>query len=624
MGNPKSFKIPINSPLATTLKSSISHKLLEFLGNYTDDVLAEYITVLVCNGKHRNQARDDLEAFLGERSEEFVSWLWDLLLDYANQSNTSIVPLDPKGVTFSSPHDNDADMEYRAKRSRNFHNHGTSNDDGSPVISTEGFAAPSNDINTEKVSLLMSGNGMRSELEPVEDIYDDFLAHGCSGKDSFSVMPASGEERILYMDKYQKIVDSKAIDLPKKLFSPSKQPYPRRLQSSIADNPLPRQTSSANAYGRSLSPKVVTAVSHQYDKSRGSVWDRLGKPQKNTFERSKTVDAPGISIREQNGVFLDQSVPVLPSPTERHSKQEAPGLGNGAYNSGKCKKLESGVSNTGKLNGASNISRKRHFGESSTGPGNSSVSLVDKGNMDVQYKETSGDSKKTKLAEEVSEATFAQKMLDLKVRFHQLEREMCKLRSKHTDLKRGGKPDLSSSSGTLRHPEEDIEPRTVYVTNVHFAATKEALSNHFAKCGLVVNVVILTDETIAQPKRSAFITFASVESVNKALALSGTSFFSRTVKVFRKADMATGKSAPPQDAGMPVQARFTHIKGKIAVDRPLYSTPHLQWRRESIPTPSEPSASANIQEKSPSESSASANIQKKSTAGSGSQQPFPS
>lgn len=68
-----------------------------------------------------------------------------------------------------------------------------------------GFAAPSNDVNTEKVSLLMSGNGMRSELEPVEDIYNDFLAHGCSGKDSFSVMPASGEERILYMDKYQKV-----------------------------------------------------------------------------------------------------------------------------------------------------------------------------------------------------------------------------------------------------------------------------------------------------------------------------------------------------------------------------------------------------------------------------------
>ncbi|RVW17250.1 hypothetical protein CK203_069169 [Vitis vinifera] len=48
MGNPKSFKIPINSPLATALKSSISHKLLEFLGNYTDDVLA--ILWIECKG----------------------------------------------------------------------------------------------------------------------------------------------------------------------------------------------------------------------------------------------------------------------------------------------------------------------------------------------------------------------------------------------------------------------------------------------------------------------------------------------------------------------------------------------------------------------------------------------
>ena len=30
--------------------------------------------MLVCNGKHQNQAREDLEAFLGDRSEEFVSW----------------------------------------------------------------------------------------------------------------------------------------------------------------------------------------------------------------------------------------------------------------------------------------------------------------------------------------------------------------------------------------------------------------------------------------------------------------------------------------------------------------------------------------------------------------------
>ena len=30
--------------------------------------------MLVCNGKNQYQAREDLDAFLGEKTEEFVSW----------------------------------------------------------------------------------------------------------------------------------------------------------------------------------------------------------------------------------------------------------------------------------------------------------------------------------------------------------------------------------------------------------------------------------------------------------------------------------------------------------------------------------------------------------------------
>ena len=36
----KSFKMDRKSPMASSIKSSISRKLLQFLGNYTDDVLA--------------------------------------------------------------------------------------------------------------------------------------------------------------------------------------------------------------------------------------------------------------------------------------------------------------------------------------------------------------------------------------------------------------------------------------------------------------------------------------------------------------------------------------------------------------------------------------------------------
>lgn len=37
-------------------------------------VIKEYIVILVCNGKHQYQAREDLEAFLGNDSEKFVAW----------------------------------------------------------------------------------------------------------------------------------------------------------------------------------------------------------------------------------------------------------------------------------------------------------------------------------------------------------------------------------------------------------------------------------------------------------------------------------------------------------------------------------------------------------------------
>ena len=146
-------------------------------------------------------------------------------------------------------------------------------------------------------------------------------------------------------------------------------------------------------------------MTHKYDKPRVSVWDRLGNPLENRYERRITFVAPHISNRGQNGGGLHQSVQVLPFPSEGHSKEEAPRLDNSANNSGKYKKLESGVSSNGKLNGTTTIRRKRDFGESSTGSGISLVPLVGKGNMDLQYKETSGDPKRSKLVEEVLEAT---------------------------------------------------------------------------------------------------------------------------------------------------------------------------------------------------------------------------
>lgn len=125
------------------------------------------------------------------------------------------------------------------------------------------------------------------------------------------------------------------------------------------------------------------------------MWDRLGKPHETH-----------VSTTEQDGRGLHQSVQES-LPSEGH-KEGIPGLGNGLNNPGKYKKLEEGgVSGNGKLIGATTIRRKRDFGESTTGSGNSSVPLVSKGNMEIQHKETSGDPKRSKLAEEISEPTTA-------------------------------------------------------------------------------------------------------------------------------------------------------------------------------------------------------------------------
>ncbi|KAG2664336.1 hypothetical protein I3760_16G077700 [Carya illinoinensis] len=59
-------------------------------------------------------------------------------------------------------------------------------------------------------------------------------------------------------------------------------------------------------------------------------------------------------------------------------------------------------------------------------------------------------------------------------------------------------------------------------------------------------MVILPDEATSRRKGSAYVIFVSKESVDKALELSGSQFFSRTIKVLRKAELAAETTGPAQ------------------------------------------------------------------------------
>ncbi|KAG2664345.1 hypothetical protein I3760_16G078000 [Carya illinoinensis] len=110
--------------------------------------------------------------------------------------------------------------------------------------------------------------------------------------------------------------------------------------------------------------------------------------------------------------------------------------------------------------------------------------------------------------------------------------EMFRLRSRQMEMEKDGKPNLLLNFGSSKRLEEDSESRTIIVTNVHFAATKEALSLYFAKCGSIFNMMILMKQL--QDEKGLFMLLSLARSLltkHWNLELSGSQFFSTAIKV---------------------------------------------------------------------------------------------
>ncbi|XP_042966000.1 uncharacterized protein LOC122299667 isoform X1 [Carya illinoinensis] len=521
---PVFFKINRKSEADSLLKSSISSKLHDFLSDYSDDVLSEYITVLICNGKHQYQARDDLDAFLGERTAEFVTWLWDFLLSQALQSGSDLIAL-------------------------------SDSIDVTSVTAKHDHAYPS--------SLTKMDEGINA------------------GQKSIQFTNKSNKKVLLHESNRspKQVLQEKIVKAPSSHF-----------KSSSSGNAHPRNSAN-NVTGTSLSAHatVVVSESHHNERTRGSVWDRLGKPLDDASEGNETVDASAVADINQDEQLLNWRSPMHTALNGGHSRTvrgEVPGLSKNDLVEGRTLQHKPHPQHA-----ANNIRRKRHFGDISLGLGAGSVSSVGGRKTGLKSKENLQDLKKP---HKTSAPNLASEVLDVKQKLHQIETEMSRLRSRQMEMEKDGKPNLLLNFGSSKHLKEDSESRTVIVTNVHFAATKEALSLYFAKCGSVVNVVILTDEATSRRKGSAYVTFVSKESVDKALELSGSQFFSRTIKVLRKAESATATPGPAQHAGIPSQAPLTHINRNFTTNKLHCSSSHLQWRRVDVSVPSDPSATTNV------------------------------
>jgi len=159
-------------------------------------------------------------------------------------------------------------------------------------------------------------------------------------------------------------------------------------------------------------------------------------------------------------------------------------------------------------------------------------------------------------------------------------------------------------SYSTAHPTEDADSRTLYVSNVHFAATKDSLSRHFNKFGAVLKVVIVTNAATGQPTGSAYVEFLHKESAERALSLNGTSFMTRILKVVRRSSHeaahfygwpGSGRSSLYGRHGRMAYPRAVLPGGSFRGRAPMKAGARsLQWKREPSGTDSSAGAKTDM------------------------------
>lgn len=127
-------------------------------------------------------------------------------------------------------------------------------------------------------------------------------------------------------------------------------------------------------------------------------------------------------------------------------------------------------------------------------------------------------------------------------RLEEMEKEAVKLRELHSSMQM----DEGSDSSSIQQSEEEKrekDSRSIYVGNVDYSVTPQELATLFSASGVVNKVTILTNKFTGQPKGFAYLEFADVDAVNKAVATQdGASLRERELKVSAKRTNIPGLS----------------------------------------------------------------------------------
>ncbi|WOL06651.1 hypothetical protein Cni_G15385 [Canna indica] len=676
-GDDRTFKVSFTSDGLSRLSERVKEKLNEVIGDYTDDTLVDYVVVLLRNGRRKDEARKELDVFLGDDSATFVSWLWDHLSSnmhlYIQQkqpfpdepANSKPIPKELPGRNSSEEHpptivnDSGRDREKLSKISRNRQSRGQKaiakeNNDIFPLRSVVTNILHAEDKSCRQ-SVATRSHSPKVQVQRKRNRDDEFPP---IKRDSASYPRIDAPRRLLQFAvrdavKTVQQSNSRGEDL-KKLSSV--------VSTCTTDSMLEIRSQRKSGFrvpsAISTDLEAVSEATENANKVRssGSVFDRLGhgKRIEGQVSRLSSTTAPDI---EENECDDNNQVPG-PVLLTQHSRIEYDEFEGNMTMSGK----EAYVSTDYAIDNDEydsvvdvhqhDLDASRHVSSINKGKKSAMAqySIAQKPEERLKKRKLMDQESIVQVPEEISRrrsmdqepctgsaAMTSKKIVNISVNVntwkpphYQVSRNDAEVENtvtqekskvgtgnrnvklpkendvfaaqnvkeiKHTDdqNQRGSTEKQSSAPGsytnTSGRPLEDVDSRTLFVSNVHFAATKDTLSRHFNKFGDVLKVIIIADATTGQPTGSAYVEFLKKESADLALSLNGTSFMSRILKVVRRSSheaapvlswprVARAPSFVPRLGRMPYPRGV--LPGAFRGRPPIKpGARSLQWKRES-------------------------------------------
>uniref|UniRef100_A0A453RJF1 RRM domain-containing protein n=1 Tax=Aegilops tauschii subsp. strangulata TaxID=200361 RepID=A0A453RJF1_AEGTS len=615
---------------AYQLRERMREKLREFEGS-AEDSIADYVIVLLRNGKRKDQARKALYILLGvDDSALFISWLWDhLSLNlhlYVQTQEQEVENKDdeiPKELSgrHKSPevharrdqmpleHTSESNTTIRSRNKRDWKGTGRESNRNFPLRSVltdilhgeEKKLQKSTEIRQPPSSNQRNGRKRDREDEPQQT------------KRELPSRPVLGASRRLLQFAVRDAV--KAVQQT----SSSTEPSSKRLRSVVST------VSTDNQHGKMSQRSTDSLHDRRSERATDSLHDRRSErsadnPNDKRVERKRQIlQVPGaaLALRAAAEAAADSS-----KARSTGSVFSRLGQGNSVNKPSRSREEKRGYDDFEPATTLEDHDSDQHdndeqiSGDLEIADGEDEMNVDTTSDEDADIDDEMTRSSKT-VAVPVNPISVEPPNFGTPKDVHVVEKPditpmNANVASPAINVKELGHGEVQkdsqrsatsvSSSYSTAHPTEDADSRTLYVSNVHFAATKDSLSRHFNKFGAVLKVVIVTNAATGQPTGSAYVEFLHTESAERALSLNGTSFMTRILKVVRRSSHEAAHFY-----GWPGSGRSSYARGRMAYPRGVLPgssfrgrTPmkagarSFQWKREPSGTESNAGAKPDM------------------------------